>query len=317
MTSGTTISCILAGALALSVGCAPDIDDDLGEVTFRPGGGGVWLNTSVLGVLPLSELDLGGALHKGVALQHVRINKKGQGWVTLDKVWSEEGQLHGSRGGAAYSGLDFAHSRWELTIEGKGGATPATMWIDEVSDDAEGWHYVFAYDNGEGTAHYLCDNDPGDGHRAAAIADLTVDPASADMAERPETLYIACISGAVGKAVEWGYRPWELGVDDFEAVVRVIRADYCGDGVSWTKPGTSIQLADVWEIHGFEAPIGATEALWGRGGAICLSQPRADMKVACPGGDLPACDPGASLTSEPGALVWTKIPPKPKKGPQP
>lgn len=307
MSLRTIVPCMVAGALALTVGCAADSDPNE-LISHRPGGGGVWLNTSVLGVLPLSELDLGGTFHKGVRLDEVLI-KDGDGWALLDKVWSEDGQLRGIHGGTLVDGMGLVGSRWSLTLEGKDGGA-ATLWIDEATAEGGQWRYVFAYDNGKGTAHPLCDEDTLGDHRAVAIADLTVDPESADMAERQGTLYIACLSGAVGKAVDWEYAPWELGVADFEAVVRAIRADYCGDGVSWTKPGTSIQIQDVWGIHDFSAPIGATEALWGRGGAICLSKTRAEVKVECEGGEVPACGGNASLESEPGALLWTKVPPR-------
>jgi hypothetical protein len=51
---------------------------------------------------------------------------------------------------------------------------------------------------------------------------------------------VSCTSGAIGKCVRAGYKPWvrandgRLMWDYHQACVRAIRADYCGNGVSYT-----------------------------------------------------------------------------------
>lgn len=296
----------LASLFAALVGCTSDMEVE-SNIEVRPGSGGVWLNTSVLGVRPLSELDLSGEFHRDVRVDQILI-EDGDGWVALDHAWSEAGELRGVVGEDEFVGDAFLHSRWSLTVLHEGEAHAVTLTLGEIVGGSPP-RYAFSYDDPVEGEVPLCDDDAETGHVAIVIGDLTVDPVTADMATRSNTVYLACTSGAVGKAVLWGYTPWELGVDDFEAVVRMVRADYCGDGRSWTKPGTPIQLADVWEIHDFSSQLGLTEALWGVGGAICLSHPRAGGKPKCPGGALPSCGPGASLDSEPGALIWTRLAP--------
>jgi hypothetical protein len=50
--------------------------------------------------------------------------------------------------------------------------------------------------------------------------------------------------------VRVGYKPWKMAADgrsmwDYhQACTRLIRADYCGDGVSRTRDGVEIEIVD-------------------------------------------------------------------------
>lgn len=76
-----------------------------------------------------------------------------------------------------------------------------------------------------------------------------------------------------------------------QATLKMITADYCGDGVSYTDDGTPLR----WENQaGTVSPeeqwlAAGVEAVWGPEGALCLDTPRlADLgDVAC---SLPPCD---------------------------
>src|SRR5690606_31401908 len=88
----------------------------------------------------------------------------------------------------------------------------------------------------------------------------------------------ACRGAALAKAVEWGYAPWRTaGGESLQAAhqagVRLIRADYCGNGVTHTINGNPIDVSDKWGIQepGTDWPI---EAKWGPDGAVCLNTPR-------------------------------------------
>jgi hypothetical protein len=90
---------------------------------------------------------------------------------------------------------------------------------------------------------------------------------------------LVCSSGAIGKCIRWGYPPirnanHERGVRALhDACVRMVRADYGGDGASATRDGTLIGYCDVAGIHpctGSET----IEAAWFEGGAACVARPR-------------------------------------------
>jgi hypothetical protein len=74
---------------------------------------------------------------------------------------------------------------------------------------------------------------------------------------------LVCTSGAKGKCVRFGYHPWAKASDGrplrdyYNACVRLVRADYCGDGRAWTRDGT---LIDLWDEFGIQRPQTATIA---------------------------------------------------------
>lgn len=99
--------------------------------------------------------------------------------------------------------------------------------------------------------------------------------------EGPVTL--TCVSGAVGKCARFGYAPWRKGPQGEDllpyhaACVRMVRADYCGDGVAHTKEGTSIDLYDDLGLQSPSTREDATFALeagWTPGGAVCVGHTR-------------------------------------------
>lgn len=98
---------------------------------------------------------------------------------------------------------------------------------------------------------------------------------------------LTCTSGAVGKCIRWGYRPWEEQAGGpplaalHQACVHMLRADYGGDGSSTTREGTLIYWCDRFGVRpcGEDAP-GAFEAAWGRNGAICVARPRIAENVS-------------------------------------
>lgn len=97
---------------------------------------------------------------------------------------------------------------------------------------------------------------------------------------------IACRGiGAIAKCVDMGYKPWNPGHDNLhQTCVRAVRADYCGDGASFTTDGRQIDISDYLAenaTQGDEIQIssGSTdfnyEATWDTTGARCLEYPAA------------------------------------------
>jgi ADYC domain len=98
---------------------------------------------------------------------------------------------------------------------------------------------------------------------------------------------LTCTSGAVGKCIHWGYRPWEEQPGGpplaalHQACVHMARADYGGDGHATTREGMLIYWCDRFGIHlcGEDVP-GAFEAARGWNGAICVARPRITDNVS-------------------------------------
>ena len=87
--------------------------------------------------------------------------------------------------------------------------------------------------------------------------------------------------GAVGKCLLWDRGGNRMGwvptskenQREFNACLRAVRADYCGDGVTHTIDSTPIDLYGVSENHEVKAPY-LLEATWNERGAVCLIHAR-------------------------------------------
>jgi hypothetical protein len=119
---------------------------------------------------------------------------------------------------------------------------------------------------------------------------------------------LGCTTGAIARCYRLGYRPWLTGLGNLKIThwtcTRIIRADYCGDGVSHTINGTQVNLWDNLtppiQAHGM-TPAGMTfEAAWGQNGAICFSHARWSLggsvvAAACPNRLMPPGQGGSTV----------------------
>jgi ADYC domain len=88
-----------------------------------------------------------------------------------------------------------------------------------------------------------------------------------------------------------------------QALLRSIRADYCGDGKAWTQLGTAVDWLNSgkWLTRDV-AKYPDVEAMWTGDGATCLTKPRIATiatPFVCNGVELPEC-PASAQTP-----VWT------------
>jgi hypothetical protein len=97
----------------------------------------------------------------------------------------------------------------------------------------------------------------------------------------PGRILVTCTGGAEGKCIRFGYKPWRTLPDGtslepyYQACVRLVRADYGGDGVGHTRNGTPIDLFDRIGIQQDEtAPNMTLEAAFGPEGAVCVAHTR-------------------------------------------
>lgn len=311
------------------IGCDPDPADAGadGAIFLRPtGGGGIWLNTSAIGSKEFSEFDLGGQLHAGVTLTGVLLKQADNSFITATASEVVDGELRAKVGQTIYAGAALVGSRWQLSIpdydydyddqveaeSDDNGIRNVELWISSYQQDASNqFQYTFQTLDEVGEPTYICDADADGHHASIPIKDISVDSETGSMTARPSTVYLACTSGAVGKAVLWGYKPWERSLAEFEVASRMVRADYCFDGVSWTETGTHLQIRDAFDINDFLHAQDPTEVVWTTGGIACIGQPRLAIytapQVTCNGQPVPSCPANVTLASYPGAVFWTKL----------
>ena len=137
-------------------------------------------------------------------------------------------------------------------------------------------------------------------------------------------LNMACAGSALGKAFLTGntLASFELGAPppgappptlaEKQAVLKMYVGDFCGEGLTFTQPGTPLHWEDRagrLELDGTEIGF---ESFWNEEGATCLTTHRIDSVwqaavlatcglPACPGNPFPSTWPG-------GAILKTAIP---------
>jgi hypothetical protein len=207
-----------------------------------------------------------------------------------------------------------------LTL-GDGSGRQRRLRIDAVEPDpidlnGEVMLYTLSEpDAATGNWRNACDPDP-DGRRlgfplaGAFAASGTYEP------DHPGLL-ITCTGGAEGKCIRFGYKPWQTTPDGialepyYQACVRLIRADYGGDGVGHTRNGMPIDLFDHIGIQADESAPGMTfEAAFRPDGAVCVAHPRLpdDVSLSALGERYPrlAGRLGAACDEQAPGLVFVR-----------
>jgi ADYC domain len=139
--------------------------------------------------------------------------------------------------------------------------------------------HTLAVNLGDGNWQNPCDPDA-EGHREGFPVPGHWDAAGRFHSE-PGFFALTCTSGAQGKCVRFGYKPWRSASDGtslaaiYEACIHMVRADYCGDGNATTKDGTEIDLFDHQGVQRPESgPEFHFEAGWAPSGAVCVARTR-------------------------------------------
>jgi hypothetical protein len=208
------------------------------------------------------------------------------------------------------------------TISTSGGTM--RLRIDAVERDREAanvavWLHSFSTEAADGSRQPLCDPGPGGGRQGFPLAGRPRADGAMEPAE-PGIFEIVCTSGARGKCVRFGYPPWISAAmrDIYNACVRMVRADYCGDGGGSTRDGMRIDLYDDRGIQQPDSdPAHEFEAGWTEAGAVCVHHVRVKENISLEA--LAASCPrlrdrlGPTCTEERaralGALLFVRSPP--------
>lgn len=164
------------------------------------------------------------------------------------------------------------------------GGRSVRVRIASVEPDASDPHgEILLYDfrlltpGGEGP---LCAQDP-DGRRVGFPLAGRSDSAGILSSGGGGIFELVCTSGAQGKCARLGYAPWRQApdgrplIDWYNACVRLLRGDYCGDGRPYTRDGTAVDIYDRIGIHGSDGdPRLSFEAAWAPEGAVCVARTR-------------------------------------------
>lgn len=330
-------------ALALLTCPACAVDEDEAEFRLDPNtagnsGGGTVFNTSELDDRRFSEIT--HATEWKSAKQTIQIvdepNMPGIRMTQLVLKTGESLVAFQSQGGwlvgydaehQKYEGDDFLESVWTIKHADWGEALTMQLVEADVSGDLPRYRFLHLDSDGKGakvgTANCPEGTDSagngGDG-RARLLSGFSIDEDSGNLTESKYSTYFACNTGATGKAADLGF--YDLGVHGvtaekgtdpwlpLELAIRVIRADYCYEGKSFTEPGTGVFIEDYWGVIESSPDLTApVEAVWGPKGLLCRGTGRQES-IDC-GENLPVCEPDVALTDYPEARFITRLATKP------
>lgn len=266
---------------------------------------GVTLNGVTLNGVTLNGLTLNGVTLNGLTLNGVTLNGVTLNGVTLNGTRLEGMGMAGSvffayyKDGRAIAGNMLVGLTIEVTV-----AQPTSekyyFRIDSFRQDTSSpfpdvFHYgVSVKTTSNPTPRSLCYDESKQPTDLVPVNGMAWDENTGNRIDDPKTFTLACTEGAIEKCMHLGYRPWasqkqckggtrgrncptiNVPLKDYhQACTRMIRADYCGNGQSWTKDGTLLDVYDYllppiqlqeenWQI----------ESRWVPTGAICLTEER-------------------------------------------
>ncbi|MBL8636771.1 MAG: hypothetical protein JNM40_26335 [Myxococcales bacterium] len=215
-------------------------------------------------------------------LAGVRFSSLTLGGVSLSRSWLNQSTLEASRRGTSYSGAQLVGA----TLEGRlidGTTLPLRIEDVQSADGVSLYSVSILADTGPVPLCGLSGGNP-----VPAIAVLGYWDRSASYVEDSSYFTFGCVSAAIGKCALWGYKPWASASecrssaqcssralsDWHRACVRLVRADYCGDGVSHTRSGTRINVYDQLGIQLPASAGWAIESEWRPDGAQCINHTR-------------------------------------------
>ena len=292
-------SLVILGAAAATVLSACDdgyVQADLGEVAPR----GYQDNGMLLNGMLLNGPD---APSDYIVLTEFtgKLKSVTESWVVGSEWYAKE------EDGTTWSGtqLDKAHLVFEIRENGV--VSERRVKIRDVAQAAPGSD-IWLYDLDvklDTKWQPLCLDNAGEAAEAILLQNAW-EPSGRRLAAPPAgTLTFACRGAALAKCVEFGYKPWASvnGVSlaqAHQACTRMLRADYCGDGVAHTTNGTPVHVLDQLGIQTADPSVQyVVEAEWGPNGAVCLNtsnRRHPELALDC---SVPAC--GSAFAS--GGLI--------------
>jgi hypothetical protein len=294
MKRSTMLKAVFAAGLALSaLGCgASSPSEDVGTTssdivivtgTSFWGLAGIGLNGTSLDGSELAPRTLVGVSLSGVQAGSCEISTYLNGSVLEEAGGQGRGCRNQSLIGAVFVGTLDDGTQLPLVIESTSADTNPAV--------ADLQYYVVSYETTSGNQP-LCGLD-GSGNPVSAIAlagewnYATGTVGAGSHVNTPDAFTFACVGYALADCALVGYEPWnsiqvcqgsgrhqrctDVSLAPLhQACTRAYRADYCGDGVSYTVNGTPI---DVYDGYGYRtATSGWTfEAEWTDNGARCAT----------------------------------------------
>lgn len=233
---------------------------------------------------------LNGKLLNGKLLNGKLLNGLG---ITVP-TWEQSPTIVGVRveDGQPVGGADFIGA--EMTAELSDGTTSGVKIYSRDTTTVPGLElYLVRFLGGALDGQSVCGDKDGQAIWATVLPQRFDPTSGSELAEDPNRLSFGCRFGGIQKCQEYGYpknskkdernggTDKKRRLNDYHAsCLRMVRADYCGDGVAHTYDGTSIDIYD--HLRNGNTPATSTdgsdgwyiEADWDADGAHCINKTR-------------------------------------------
>jgi hypothetical protein len=235
--------------------------------------------------MSLNGMSLNGMSLNGMSLNGMSLNGMSLNGMSLNGMSLNGSQLTGTTSsGQPISGTALVGAR--MTGQLTGGGT-LNLRVDSAvtlaAPSSDVWAYGVSYQSGTSWLP-LCGAINGVPGLAVPLAG-TWDYRSGvkgggSWIASTTSFTLACRGAALAKCVELGYKPWKtvggtLLRNHHQACTRAIRADYCGDGKSFTRDGTQINIYDNKGIQADASSTWPIDAEWLATGSRCIHNARA------------------------------------------
>jgi hypothetical protein len=248
-------------------------EEDLGQQQSAV----IGLNGMSLNGMSINGMSLNGMSINGMSLNGMSLNGMSLNGMSLDGS-----QISGLTGELPVSGAGLVGSTMNAQLS-NGEALPIRIDSAETLEgpNADVWAYGLSY-LADGTWSPLCGTQAGAPVLAVALAGTWNNGSGVTgggaWTASSSSFTFGCRGTALAKCVEFGYKPWStvggtLLRDHHQACTRMLRADYCGDGTSWTADGTLINVYDDLDIQSDDASW-LIDAEWTATGAVCTNNIR-------------------------------------------
>ncbi|MCB9700464.1 MAG: hypothetical protein H6711_01080 [Myxococcales bacterium] len=312
----TSLAFLPALALAMMAGCdEPAGFGEDGAVKVRPWGctwcGSTYGNSPIISNAEVSDIHLdlvstgGVKLWPGTTLQgrpfKLDIDPITERFLGLDPsdpdvVEIKDDQFLGAK----------------IALEMNGGAM-ITLTITDYDDKVPSWSsdggtitaYKAAYMGPDEQMHQLCPSTSPENQWFTLIADELYDRTDHTVSASPRSVSIACVGEAAAKMKLMDFGPHGgrgASLDERQATLRMITADYCGTGVSFTASGTQVAWRDYMSLVEPPTDEVALEAYWTKDGAYCLNTPRhAELAEVLEECSIPTCTDDVGFSD---GVIW-------------
>jgi hypothetical protein len=268
---------ILLAPTLLFAGCTSDPEIPTGTVDEAlTANNGISFNGISFNGISFNGKSLNGISFNGISFNGISFNG-----ISFNGVSFNGKSLNGiSFNGVSFNGTDFIGAHMSGTLS-TGDAMD--LRIDDITsldgDNSDVLAYAVSVAGDDGWSP-LCGNEA-DGSPVLALAiPGTWNFETGAWSDSTTQFSLSCRHASMAKCVEFGYKSWLGYADHHHACVRMLRADYCGDGTPHTVTGTLINLYDNASVQA-DTEAWPVDAEWGPDGALCVNHNRGGAQPSC------------------------------------